>query len=821
MYQEDPIVLLEQLLETFTVLDAQGVVRSQSPWFERILGYKQGQLAGKSVFSYIHPDDLPLVEEAFAKVVHTPGATAAAEFRFQHRDGSWHALQVAGKSLVSGSGETQIVVSARNVTERKRTEEALRESEEKYRDLVENINDAIFTQDENGIFTYVSPVIEALSGYRPEELVGRPFTNFISPEDLPALLESFHRTLAGHLEPSEFRAISKSGELRWLRSSSRPIRKGDKVVGLRGVLTDISEQKGAEQRAAILLEVAKDISGTFNLQELLARIERRAAAALACQSLSTFFWDERQNLFRMVSQYGFSEIDLPSPDERCFPSGEVFHQVADGQPFVFHTTLASWLEGKRGTETLAAPLIVRGRLRGLLLARATESGRGFDREQLELCDGIARQLAVGIEAVELYQAQQEEIAISSSLARAGRELIVSLETPAILQRLCRLTEELLAGHYAYVVLWRRTEGEFCQVIFSGDGAQETPEMRMSFKISHALVADIAKRFGEEEVMELTLGELSQLWFDRDAPPHDVAEAMCLALRQGRDLIGFHIVGYRHRLGVEAGKLRIAHGVSQIASVALANARLLEELDHANRLKQDFVGTVSHELRTPLNVILGYNDLLREGAFGKLSGEQESILHRINKSATQLLDLINSTLDLSRLQSQDVLAAVASLNIPELFAELETEFRPVHKNSFVTLEWRSEPGLPPLRTDPVKLKMILKNLIGNALKFTHEGKVSTIASTKDGGVEFLVRDTGIGIPPDAHALVFEPFRQVDGSTTRMHGGVGLGLYIVRQLLELLGGTVSLESEVGKGSMFRVWVPYQRDSQQQVLGDQQLV
>jgi signal transduction histidine kinase len=301
----------------------------------------------------------------------------------------------------------------------------------------------------------------------------------------------------------------------------------------------------------------------------------------------------------------------------------------------------------------------------------------------------------------------------------------------------------------------------------------------------------------------------------------VEAVMCLALRQGRELIGVHAVGYQNGLEVEGGKLRIARGISQIASVALANARLLEELDRANRLKQDFVGTISHELRTPLNVILGYNELLREGAFGELSSEQESILERMNRSATQLLDLINSTLDLSRLQSQDVLTALASLNVPELFAELEMEFRPLHQNSSVTLEWRVEPGLPPLRTDPVKLKMVLKNLIGNAIKFTHEGKVSTIASIKDGGMEFLVRDTGIGIPPDAHALVFEPFRQVDGSTTRLHGGVGLGLYIVRQLLELLGGTVSLESEVGKGSLFRVWVPYQRDSRQQILGDQRLI
>jgi signal transduction histidine kinase len=104
-------------------------------------------------------------------------------------------------------------------------------------------------------------------------------------------------------------------------------------------------------------------------------------------------------------------------------------------------------------------------------------------------------------------------------------------------------------------------------------------------------------------------------------------------------------------------------------------------------------------------------------------------------------------------------------------------------------------------------MVLKNLIGNALKFTDEGTVSTTARAQDNGVMFLVQDTGIGIPPEAQTLVFEPFRQLDGSMTRRHGGVGLGLYIVRQLLELLGGSVSLHSELGKGSAFSVWIPQQ--------------
>lgn len=811
MYQEDPIILLEQLLETFTVLDTHGVVRSQSPWLERILGYRPGELTGKSVFSYIHPDDRPFVAEAFATVSRTLGAITAVECRFQHRDGSWQVLQAAGKSLVDSAKEIRVVVSARNVTERKRTEEALRESEAQYRDLVENINDAIYAHDEKGVFTYVSPVIETFGGYRPEELIGRSFTEFIHPEDLPALLASFYRTLAGHLEPSEFRAIAKSGEVRWVRSSSRPIRKGDRVVGLRGMLTDISERKRAEQQTATLLEVAKDISGTLDLHELLHRVERRTAEALACKTVATFFWDAKLNIFRLMSHYGFSEAALPNPEERCFSAGTVFERIFDGQAVILRATsdafaeLPSWLVAGGDTEALIAPLLGRGKLRGVLIACATTQSNRFVQAHLNLCDGIARQLAVGIEAAELYQAQQEESAIASSLARVGQELIASLETPAILQRLCRLTVELLECQHSYTLLWRRTEEEFLQAAVSSLGTQEETARIQSLKIPHSFVTELTKRFGDEEITELTGADLSYLQETDASPVPEVSTLWGFALRQGRELIGLQALRYQKGAKFEGKKRRIAHGVAQIASLALANARLLEELERANQLKQDFVGTMSHELRTPLNVILGYNELMREGAFGELSLDQVNILERMNRSAAQLLDLINSTLDLSRIQSQNVPVSLATVSVRELFAELETEFRPLHKNASVTLEWRIEPESPPLRTDPVKLKMVLKNLIGNALKFTNEGVVAVSASTNGNGGEFLVRDTGIGIPAEAHALIFEPFRQVDSSMTRQYGGVGLGLYIVRQLLELLGGTISLESNIGKGSLFRVWVP----------------
>ena len=148
----------------------------------------------------------------------------------------------------------------------------------------------------------------------------------------------------------------------------------------------------------------------------------------------------------------------------------------------------------------------------------------------------------------------------------------------------------------------------------------------------------------------------------------------------------------------------------------------------------------------------------------------------------------------------------------LFAQLRVEVPVGYQKSTVDLQWLCESIPFSLYTDPVKLKIVLKNLINNTLKFTDKGTVTVTARLKDAGIEFSVSDTGIGIPPEHLPLIFEAFRQVDNSSTRSYGGVGLGLYIARQLLDLLRGSITVDSTPGKGSMFRVWIPvrFQPDS-----------
>jgi signal transduction histidine kinase len=215
--------------------------------------------------------------------------------------------------------------------------------------------------------------------------------------------------------------------------------------------------------------------------------------------------------------------------------------------------------------------------------------------------------------------------------------------------------------------------------------------------------------------------------------------------------------------------------------------------------------MSHELRTPLNIIMGYSDLLLSGAFGDLTNDQTNILKRVDSNANELHELITSTLDVGRLESGQVPLQLQTVHLPVLLAEIAGEVQERCQEKGLQFSSAISPHLPPLETDPLKLKVVIKNLLGNAVKFTETGSVSVAAHPQNEGIEICVSDTGIGIAPDALSIIFEPFRQLESHLTRRHGGVGLGLYIVRRMLELLGGTVQVESVVGQGSTFRVRIP----------------
>jgi signal transduction histidine kinase len=181
------------------------------------------------------------------------------------------------------------------------------------------------------------------------------------------------------------------------------------------------------------------------------------------------------------------------------------------------------------------------------------------------------------------------------------------------------------------------------------------------------------------------------------------------------------------------------------------------------------------------------------------------LQRIDRNAESLLELINTTLDLSRLEAGRAELDVEDVPLGALLAELATEASEQPEKSHLSFRCDIATDLPPLHTDPMKLKLVVRNLLNNAFKFTEQGSVVMTAQQRDSGIDITVTDTGVGIAAESLPIIFEPFRQADASMSRRYGGVGLGLHIVRRLLDVLGGSIQVESAVGHGSTFRVRLP----------------
>jgi signal transduction histidine kinase len=230
----------------------------------------------------------------------------------------------------------------------------------------------------------------------------------------------------------------------------------------------------------------------------------------------------------------------------------------------------------------------------------------------------------------------------------------------------------------------------------------------------------------------------------------------------------------------------------------------QQLEELNRLQAEFIANVSHEFRTPLNGILGYTDLLRDGLYGEMTPEQLNVLHHIRDCGHHLLDLVNEVLDLSRLKKHQVQLELESISPVELIEAAAAAVQPLARQKRLALITQCEPDLPLLRVDFRRLYQVLLNLLGNAIKFTNEGKVEVGASRDGKSVRFHVKDTGIGIAPDFARHVFKDFRQKDG-IPRSFSGVGLGLSLSKRLVELHGGTIGYATKPGLGTEFYFYIP----------------
>ncbi len=415
-------------------------------------------------------------------------------------------------------------------------------------------------------------------------------------------------------------------------------------------------------------------------------------------------------------------------------------------------------------------------------------------------------------------ATSEEASLTDALLTVARALAGEPTRSALLERVANLARELAGSTWACMLV-RDPERSVYRIMGLASRTGQLDEEIVSVEFPEALVNWMVQA-AVDDCIEVHSTEGSPL-VPAFRTRWTIGPFVGGVLRRDEEPLGILMVGQDDpATAFRPATRRLVAGIAHQAVLALENARLLDELRVANALKTDFIGAMSHELRSPLHAITGYADMLRDEAAAEgpeAVRERVDMLDRIRVYTSQLLELIQATLDLSRLESGRVPVHVESIDLGEFAEALRAGIPEYWRKPDVDLEWFAPSGLATVEVDAAKLRTVVRNLIDNAFKFTEHGRVTVRFALRcdpdltpsdasvPADVVVSVSDTGAGIAAELRDVIFEMFRQGDGSFSRKHGGVGLGLYIVKRLLQALNGTVNVESTPDHGSTFEVIVP----------------
>ncbi len=446
----------------------------------------------------------------------------------------------------------------------------------------------------------------------------------------------------------------------------------------------------------------------------------------------------------------------------------------------------------------------------------------FSDKQIALLETFADQAVIAVENVRLFielEARTRELARSVDELRALGEIGQAVSSTLDLQK-------VLATVASRAVELTGASGG---VIHEYDAATREFQLLASHGMEEEIAAAIRAapiRLGQGAVGRAgatrTPVQIADLEAAADAvlpPVHSTLirsgyrSLLAVPLVVEDRLVGALVVWRRWTGTFEDTVVNLLRTFATQSALALQNARLYQELEDksrqievANRHKSEFLANMSHELRTPLNAIIGFSEVLLERMFGELNPKQDEYLKDIFASGRHLLSLINDILDLSKIEAGRMELELAPFDLPGALENALTLVRGRAEAHAIALGLEVGPGVGELVGDERKVKQILVNLLSNAVKFTPEGgRVGLRATRIDGGVEIAVTDTGIGIAPGDHELIFEEFRQVGSDYARKREGTGLGLALTRRFVELHGGTIRVASEIGRGSTFTFYLP----------------
>jgi GAF domain-containing protein len=602
------------------------------------------------------------------------------------------------------------------------------------------------------------------------------------------------------------------------------------VIAIENVRLFNELKESLEQQTATSEILGVIASSPTDTQPVLDAVA--ASAARLCDAMDAVIFRRVGDITRTVARYGSLPMSMQLgdmfPDTRGTPAGRAMLDRTtihvDDIAAEFET---EYPESKprhqiTGSRTiLATPLLREGLSIGAIMIRRTEV-RPFTPAQIKLLETFADQAVIAIENVRLFQelqARTTELARSvgelTALGEVGQAVSSTLDLETVLTRIAshavQLTDAAAGAIYEYdeeleefhLRGGHEIEKEFVETLRGNPIRLGTgPLGRAASSREPVEVADI---LDEREFSAMRLRTVLR----------ELGYRSLLAvplLREGRIMGGLTI--YRRTAGSFPPEVvNLLQTFATQSVLAIQNARLFREIEDksrqieaANRHKSEFLANMSHELRTPLNAIIGFSEVLSERMFGELNEKQAEYTEDILSSGRHLLSLINEILDLSKVEAGRMELELATFDLPLAIDNARTFVRERAAKHGINLDVTVDERLGDYVGDERKIKQILLNLLSNAVKFTPEGgRIGIKARQADGSVEISVSDTGIGISPEDQAKIFEEFRQVGTDYAHKTEGTGLGLTLAKKFVELHGGRIWVESEVGKGSTFSFTLP----------------
>jgi PAS domain S-box-containing protein len=738
-------------------------------------GYDRSELLSVKIDTLRAPQTHALIAE---QIEQADKQGILFETIHRRKDGSFFPVEVSAQSTVIGN-EKIVLSIIRDITERKRAEEALRESNRRITNILESITDAFVALDHQWRITYVNQETARLNGQKPEDIIGK--THWEQwPWSVGTVVEREYRRavterVAVHLE------ILYEPLNMWLEIHAYPSQDGLSIY-----FRDITERKQIEQS----LEVNRD----------------------------------RLDLVLQASQLGLWYCDLPFDklvwNDKCkehfglTPDTEVtidlfYAQLHPDDRERTRTAIDQSIEQKSGYDIDYRTVAPDGQVRwiraiGRGFYDATGNPMHFDGITMDISD-CKRQEE---ERSRVEARERQYMRRLQRLAEASVAINSTLSLDEILKLITEQAREIIEVHQSVTSM--SVDDNWAQAINAVSLSDKYAQWRQyDEKTDGSGIYTLVCRM--QRPMRMTQAELEAhpAWrgFGKHASNHPPLRgwlAVPLTRRDGKN-IGLIQLSDKYEGEFTQEDEAILVQLAQMASAAIDNARLYQESQQANRLKDDFLATLSHELRSPLNAMLGWLTLLRTRKFDEAA--KTRALETIERNARTQAQLVEDILDVSRIIRGQLRLNVRPVTlVPVIESALDT-VRPAADAKSIRLQSVLDPAAGPVSGDSDRLQQIIWNLLTNAVKFTPKGgRVQICLERINSHVEITVTDTGQGISAEFLPYVFDRFRQADGSITRSYNGLGLGLAIVRHLVELHGGTVHAESPgKGLGARFTVKLP----------------